>query len=66
MRDPLVSHSSSSPGCAAHTGGVSPERGGAAPEPWPRRAGAVEGAEAGRVAREGHGGPRAVPGMDDL
>ena len=29
-------------------------------------AGAVEGAEAGRVAREGRGGPRAVPGMDNL
>jgi len=42
------------------------ERGGAAPEPWPCRAGAVEGAEAGRVAREGQGGPSAVPVMDDL
>lgn len=59
VRDPLVSHSSSSPGCAAHTGGVSPERGvelrrshgRAAPEPWKeqRRAGLpgrdVEGRE---------------------
>jgi len=52
--------------CSAHGRSLARERGGAAPEPWPRRAGAVEGAEAGRVAREGRGGPRAVPGMDNL